>query len=262
MYSPVQQEGFLELKKICEENKRSLEGLKDIVITPRKYNTFGNKNLNKSYEIYSEAGQTERLRKLFRNTSIRVNVLERCGVEAKAKPKDEQNGVGRKEESLNNQDLLGKKATGPVLGNISPEIINRRNIIRVQNRIANLGDRTFITATRVFLKEGEFYKYKSHEKVVFFLFDDLLVVAKASHRSRIEGMPMVTKFRKALEIRYLDVQAVPDTPRGQNLLKLRYNKPRKNQQKKKWARKFAAESRDVRDQWFYELSTLREKLRK
>jgi len=141
---------------------------------------------------------------------------------------------------------------------LSPEVQNRRDIIRVQNRIVNLGDKSLITPTRLYIKEGEFSKAGSKSKVIFFLFNDVLIVGKILQK-KIHGMPTRVKFRKALDLRCLDVKVVPDSQKGENLLLLKHYAA-KNLHLNKWRRTYSAADKQQRDEWFVDLTSLREKL--
>jgi len=144
---------------------------------------------------------------------------------------------------------------------LSPEVQNRRDIIRVQNRIINLGDKSLITPTRLYIKEGEFTKVGSKNKTAFFLFDDLLIIGKlVDVRPSIQGTTRV-KFRKALDLRCVDVQAVPDNKANKHLLVIKYYSS-KNLHLNKWRRTYSAPSKQQRDEWFADLCALREKLTK
>jgi len=143
---------------------------------------------------------------------------------------------------------------------LSPEVQNRRDIIRVQNRIINLGDKSLITPTRLYIKEGEFTKVGSKSKTVFFLFDDLLIIGKlVDSRPSLQGTTRV-KFRKALDLRCVEVQAIPDN-KAKHLLVIKYYSS-KNLHLYKWRRTYSAPSKQQRDEWFADLCALREKLTK
>jgi len=151
---------------------------------------------------------------------------------------------------------------------ISPEIQNRRDIIRVQNRITNLGDRTFISPNRWFIRECAWFKKVGKKgptsKVEFFFFNDLLVIAKITQRrSQLEvNQLMKVKFRKALDLCYLDIQAIPDSSAGQNLLRLQYYKQQANRHKKQWKRTYSADTKEHRDEVFVELCNMRDSVTK
>jgi len=145
-----------------------------------------------------------------------------------------------------------------VLPTISPEIMNRKNIIMVQSRIKNLPETSLITPTRIYLREGTFFKCKGR-CFVFFLFDDLLVIAKAKANCEetpaVVGTPKRVKFRRALDLKRLEAVPLPDSNKGKNLLELQYSTPNK-----RWKRVFAAPTKEQRDLWFTELCTLHENL--
>jgi len=140
---------------------------------------------------------------------------------------------------------------------VSPEVRNRRNMILVQSRIKNLGDKRLITPTRLYLKEATFMKHKTHY-YIFFLFDDLLVITRTKVNPELvsPGAPRQVKFYKALDLKYLTVEAIPDSSKGTHLLKFHYSKSKA----KKWKRVFSSPTRDQKDDWFSQLRTLRDQL--
>jgi len=143
---------------------------------------------------------------------------------------------------------------------LSPEVQNRRDIIRVQNRIVNLGDKSLITPTRLYIKEGEFSKAGSKSKFILFLFNDVLIIGKILQK-KIPGMPTRVKFRKALDLTCLEVKVVPDSSKGENLLLLKHYAA-KNLHLNKWRRTYSAPNKQQRDEWFADITALREKLSK
>jgi len=246
----------------------------------------------KDYEILGESRNVQRIKKLFENSSIKIKVVEqqRPSVQDAFAPQEgvsDNKGEDNKGEKNNNfayneddncntdnttfnennatkkDDVSSEGSSGfdseeePGLNsprpNVSPEIVNRKNMIFVQSRIKNLRDITFITPTRIFLKEDVFFKQKNNP-FVFFLFDDLLVITKA--KEHYPGTPKQVKFRKALDVKYLEVQPVPDSSSKQNMLKIKYTKS-----KKRWKRVYSAPTKEQRDAWFVELCKLRDSLR-
>jgi len=117
-----------------------------------------------------------------------------------------------------------------------------------------------ITPTRLYIKEDEFSKVGSKSKVILFLFNDVLIIGKVLQK-KIRGMPTRVKFRKALDLRCLEVQIVPDNQKGENLIMLKHYAA-KNLNLNKWRRTFSAPNKQQRDEWFVDISTLRDKLTK
>jgi len=70
------------------------------------------------------------------------------------------------------------------------------------------------------------------------------------------GVLRQVKFCKALDLRYLTVEAIPDSSKGCHLLKFHYAKSKT----KKWKRVFSCQTREQKDDWFCDLRKLRDQL--
>jgi len=256
------------------------------------------------YEIVGDTKHVEKIRKIFEDSSTRVNIIEEKSTPSPSKSRSHINiHQALAEQKLQANASLHKldkfSLKGPFFTSLhnvfedyktnedgvssdsdkepevvvhrrnlsesstcslSPEVQNRRNIIRVQNRIVNLGDKSLITPTRLYIKEGEFSKQGSKSKVILFLFNDVLIIGKVLQK-KIHGLPTRVKFRKALDLRCLEVQVVPDNLKGENLIMLKHYGA-KNLRLNKWRRTYSATNKQQRDEWFADISMLRDKLTK
>jgi hypothetical protein len=240
-------------------------------------------------EIVGDTKHVNRIRKLFENSSVKIKVVQdraplketlmrddatkdtctepyndvgevevptplRAGLCGSSD--DNSSGLDSEDESRSPTPDSSRNSPGST-PKVSPEVRNRRNMILVQSRIKNLGDKTLITPTRIYLKEATFIKHKHH--YIFYLFDDLLVITKAKENQEKAkpGALRQVKFCKALDLRYLTVEAIPDsTSKGCHLLKFHYAKSRR----KKWKRIFSCQTREQKDTWFADLRKLRDQL--
>lgn len=230
-------------------------------------------------EILGGSKDVQRIRKLFANSSVKIKVVqERPSVKDSIQWDLESNGTCTDTRDLDstygtlrsisvkniygsgeeNSSGLDTEEDSRSPSSVSREVMNRRNMILVQSRIKNFGEKTLITPTRLYLREALFMKRKTHH-FTFFLFNDLLVITKTRSNpdSSKPGSPRQVKFCKALDIRHLMVDSLPDsTSKGANLLKLQYSKSKT----KKWKRIFSSPTKEQRDNWFGELRKLRDEL--
>jgi len=234
-------------------------------------------------QILGESRHLKRIRKLFENSSVKIKVvqdrptvqdtwdddtkdtlteaytdigdadIELCSPHnIYGSSDDNSSGLDSDEEPRTaTPDSL---CTSP---QVSPEIRNRRNMILVQSKIKNFKDKTLITPTRMYLKEATFIKHR-HHYFIFYLFDDLLVITKAKENpdKAKPGALRQVKFCKALDLRYLTVEAIPDSSKGCHLLKFHYIKSIT----KRWKRVFSCPTKEQKDTWFSDLRKLRDQL--